>query len=122
MKTLKEERLTKKLSLRALASLVGVSRQAILAYEYGEYMPTLKTFKKIKEALNLSGDLFDYFDPNPKKLQNINYNPNAICKIENCDNPPKVKGFCRNHYHQAYIKAKRKKNLDFSAKRGRPKK
>ncbi|MGT2772019.1 helix-turn-helix transcriptional regulator [Streptococcus marimammalium] len=57
--TLKSARVAKDLSQQALADLVGVSRQTIVAIEKGGYNPTIKLCIEICKVLDKSlDDLF----------------------------------------------------------------
>lgn len=52
MSVLKEKRIRKKLTRKALAEVVGVSKESIYKYETGERTPTDDTKIKIAKALD----------------------------------------------------------------------
>lgn len=56
-KSLKEARKQAGYTQEQLAELVGVSRAAIARYETGEIEPSLETFVRLADALQVSADL-----------------------------------------------------------------
>jgi len=107
MNKLKNARKEKKLTLRALASLVGVSRQAILDYERLKYPPKDIVWKRLKDVLDLPGEFFDYFEyAAGTGGRNMQYTEDSICAFAGCKERPIAKGCCRRHYNKLYRDAK----------------
>lgn len=98
--SLKRARKAKKLTLRKLAAMVGVSRTTILNYEKKIHSPTQETWIKLKAILDLPGEFSDYFDRK-------NYGPgrrkcdDSQCSIEGCLEKPVAKRLCKKHYAQS---------------------
>lgn len=98
---MKNARKKKKLTLRKLASLVGVSRQTILDYENLRYPPRPEIWEKLKVALDLPGEFSDYFDRTVTvRGKYMKYTKDSICTFEGCTEKPVAKGYCRRHYCQ----------------------
>lgn len=102
---LKVARKEKKLTLRKLASLVGVSRQAILDYENLKYPPRPEVWEKLKTGLELPGEFSDYFDREYNGTRNKKYAEDDQCSVEGCTEKPVAKWLCRVHYIQARAKS-----------------
>lgn len=62
---LKEIRLKKQFTQEALADMVGVTRQTIIAIEKGKFVPSVKLALALARALNVSLDDLFWLD-NPK--------------------------------------------------------
>ena len=104
MNKLKQARKERGLTLRKLASMIGVSRTAILDYENLKYPPTKETWEKLKSILNLPGEFSDYFDRENRGPGNKKYTDDAQCKIEGCTERPVARWLCRKHYIQSRTK------------------
>ena len=102
---LKNARKEKKLTLRKLASLVSVSRQAILDYERNKYPPRPEVWEKLKSVLELPGEFSDYFDRAYNGTRNVKYAEDDQCSVEGCVEKPVAKWLCRVHYVQARAKS-----------------
>ena len=109
MNNIKATRKKKALTLRKLASLVGVSRTAILDYENLKYPPNQEVWEKLKSILELPGEFSDYFDRKNLGPGNRKYTEDAQCKVEGCTEKPVAKWLCRKHYIQSRSQAN--KNL-----------
>lgn len=69
---IKVARAEKDMTQKALAEVVGVSRQTVNAIEKGEYNPTIKLCRKICRVLNKSlDDLFGEDDENETDENNF---------------------------------------------------
>jgi len=101
MGKLKNIRKEKKLTLRAVASLVGISRQTILDYENLKYPPRVEIWEKLKAALDLPGEFLDYFDHVANSRgRHMKYTATSVCSVEECKDRPVAKGYCRRHYNK----------------------
>jgi len=107
MNRLKLARREKKLTLRKLASLIGVSRTAILDYENARYPPRQEIWEKLKTILELPGEFFDYFDRENAGPGNQKYTDDDQCSVEGCTERPVAKWLCRKHYIQARARIKK---------------
>lgn len=101
---MKNARKEKKLTLRKLASLVGVSRQAILDFENKKYPPRPEVWKKLKFILELPGEFSAYFDRENAGTGNKKYTEDSQCSVAGCTEKPVAKWLCRRHYTQARSK------------------
>jgi DNA-binding XRE family transcriptional regulator len=88
------------LTLRTLQEKVGVSRQALSAYERGIYPPKDEVWEKLKEILRLKGTVEDYWGRTAHAGKAKMYHEGAECYIKGCHNAPVSKGLCRKHYQR----------------------
>jgi len=89
-----------------LASLIGVSRTAILDYEKNKYPPNPEVWEKLKAILELPGEFSDYFDRENAGIGNKKYTEDSQCSVEGCTERPVAKWLCRAHYTQSRTKKK----------------
>lgn len=61
MKTLREWRMAKLLSIDDLAERAGVSNKTIVQIEYGRQLPRFRTMRRISDALNVEPDEIEEF-------------------------------------------------------------
>jgi transcriptional regulator with XRE-family HTH domain len=105
---LKQARTKKGLSLRDLAKKVGVSRQALSAYENGTYPPSTSVWERLKAVLKLTGEIVDYWGREAGGVRIKMYVDGTMCSAQGCTEIPVSKGLCRKHYNQAnYIQRKK---------------
>jgi DNA-binding XRE family transcriptional regulator len=97
---LKMARRNKKLTLRTLENKVGVSRQALSAYERGEYPPGDAVWDKLKKVLGLEGEVSDWWGRSAHSGKSKMYHDGDRCRIKGCDDTPVSKGLCRRHYQR----------------------
>jgi len=107
---LRDSRLHKGLTLRDLEERVGVSRQALSAYERGVYPPKVKVWDKLKKVLGLDGDVEDYWGRLPELGRKRKYYPGIKCKERGCGRVPVSKGMCTKHYQRYHLKNNANKN------------
>lgn len=93
-------RLEKGLTLQELSEEVGVTRQALSAYERGEYPPMPEVWEKLKKALDLKHTPKYYWGRVGKMGKPRMYKEGDVCYIEGCTNAPVCKGLCRKHYQR----------------------
>jgi len=87
-------------TLRDLEESIGVSRQALSAYERGEYPPRKDVWKKLKVLLKLKGKVEDYWGRIAHSGKAIKYHEGSECYIEGCHIHPISMGLCRKHYQR----------------------
>jgi len=93
--------MAKNLSLRELAKMVGVSRQAISNYEAAVNIPTADVWDRLSGALELEGTYADYFGQDePITSGRPTLWDGQHCQFEGCDRPVAAKGLCTTHYAQ----------------------
>ncbi|MDP2841960.1 MAG: transcriptional regulator [Candidatus Methanoperedens sp.] len=85
---LKNERISKNISLGALASLLGVSRRTISKYEEGEMAASVDVAMKLEEILDkgfsVAVDLFEKLDSNEHgKQDNVEKEQNVFSTLKN---------------------------------------
>ena len=88
-------------TLRDLEEIIGVSRQALSAYERGTYPPREEVWEKLKKALKLSGDVVDYWGRNAHSGKAKKYYEGSECYIKGCHAKPISGGLCGKHYQRA---------------------
>jgi len=96
----KEARRRLGLTLRDLEVKVGVSRQALSAYERGEYPPRKDIWKKLKLILKLKGKTSDYWGRAAHSGKAKKYHDGSECYIKGCHLQPIATGLCRKHYQR----------------------
>lgn len=92
MKSLKQKRLEKGLTVRELASMLGISRQTVCNYEKKRHRPPKRIRDKMKKILDLEEDV-DYFKSKTPKQP-----PRCIV----CGKKSKTRGLCQKHYQIWY--------------------
>jgi transcriptional regulator with XRE-family HTH domain len=98
LRKVKEARNRLGFTLRELEEVIGVSRQALSAYERGEYPPRQEVWKKLKKALKLKGTVESYWGRSASAGKARLYHEGDKCYVKGCDNAPISKGLCRKHY------------------------
>ena len=97
---IKEARKKLGFTLRDLENEIGVSRQALSAYERGEYPPRTEVWEKLKALLKLNGKPEDYWGRIAHTGKAKLYHDGAECYINGCHNHPISMGLCRKHYQR----------------------
>jgi DNA-binding XRE family transcriptional regulator len=100
LKKVKEARRRLGLTLRDLEEKVGVSRQALSAYERGEYPPRKDIWKQLKKLLGLKGKVEDYWGREAHTGKARKYHDGSECYIKGCHIQPISMGLCRKHYQR----------------------
>ena len=100
-------------SLKELADQLGVSRQALHAYEQGLYPPREDVWIKLREVLGLPGTIVDYWGRTAAKTKNKRYTDQSVCSISGCQEKPVSKGMCSKHYqkHRYHTKTKERNKI-----------
>jgi len=93
-----EARRKKGYTYRKLAKAVGVSYEAISAYEHGKYPPREDVWEKIKECLGFTGGVEEIWGRPSHNGRGKKYNEGDKCCMDGCNAPPVSKGMCRQHY------------------------
>jgi len=96
----KEARKRLGLTLRDLEEKVGVSRQALSAYERGDYPPREEVWKKLKKVLKLKGKVEEYWGRVAHTGKARLYHEGSECYIKGCHIQPISQGLCRKHYQR----------------------
>lgn len=100
LRKIKEARKRLGFTLRDLENKVGVSRQALSAYERGEYPPRKDVWKKLKAVLGLKGKVEDYWGRIAHSGKARKYDEGSECYIKGCHEKPISMGLCRKHYQR----------------------
>jgi len=95
---LRRRRKELKLTLRELADIVGVSRQAVCDWEHGRFPPTGENWSALKKILGLPGNVEDYFGRKASIGRQPKYNENTKCIFMGCGERVVAKKMCRKHY------------------------
>lgn len=98
LKKIKEARKRLGYTLRDLEDKVGVSRQALSAYERGEYPPRDEVWKRLKKVLKLKGTVEKYWGRPASAGKARLYHEGDECYVDGCHRAPVSKGMCRKHY------------------------
>jgi DNA-binding XRE family transcriptional regulator len=100
LRKVKEARKRLGFTLRDLEEKIGVSRQALSAYERGEYPPRKDIWKKLKVLLKLKGKVEDYWGRVAHSGKARKYHEGSECYIKGCHTQPISMGLCRKHYQR----------------------
>jgi transcriptional regulator with XRE-family HTH domain len=87
-------------TLRDLEKKVGVSRQALSAYERAKYPPREEVWERLKTVLKLDGTVTDYWGRTAQSGKVRKYADDAECYIKGCHEHPVSMGLCRKHYQR----------------------
>ncbi len=95
---LRKHRLMRLFGIREMAAKIGISRQALSCYERGIYPPSVDVFERLKKALGLKGDFFEYFERTARSP--VARRAKKRCKARKCNDVAVCDGRCIDHYRE----------------------